>query len=455
MNTKRGILFIGIAFLVFCAFVGTASAKTWYVDASNVGDLLEDGTIDHPFDLIQEGIDATDNGDIVLLSDGIYTGYGNKNLFWDGNIKHIIVRSENGANNCIIDCEGEGRGFALVDTYQNNSDVINGFTIKNGNPSADGGGIYCENSAPIISNNIFTGNYGNGGGGAIQIRNYNLDTEVQIVGNLIYNNTVLFDGAAMRLTVCNANVICNTIYGNKVDFRRTGGIEIDNAYNPGKVVRITNSIIWTNDKQQINNQHGVTQLYVTYCDVQGSWAGTGNIDTDPLFVDGDPFDYHLQAGSPCIEAGTNVGAPSTDLDGNLRPIDGDEDGIAIVDMGAFEYNPESMTVKVNINPDTLNLQSNGEWITAYIELPEDYDVVDIDVSTILLENTVSAEANPTEIGDYDDDGIPDLMVKFDRSVVQDILEVRDEVEITVTGEVAGTQFGGSDTIRVIDKGKGK
>jgi len=32
MNTKLGILLVGIGFLIFCSFVGTASAKTWYVD---------------------------------------------------------------------------------------------------------------------------------------------------------------------------------------------------------------------------------------------------------------------------------------------------------------------------------------------------------------------------------------------------------------------------------------
>jgi hypothetical protein len=105
---------------------------------------------------------------------------------------------------------------------------------------------------------------------------------------------------------------------------------------------------------------------------------------------------------------------------------------------------------IDINPDTLNVKSNGEWITAYIELPEGYDVADIDVSTILLEDEIPAEAYPTGIGDYDYDGIADLMVKFDRSVVQEILEPGEEVEITVTGEVAGTPFEGSDTIIVID-----
>ena len=108
---------------------------------------------------------------------------------------------------------------------------------------------------------------------------------------------------------------------------------------------------------------------------------------------------------------------------------------------------------IDFDPDTLNLKSKGKWITCYIELPESYDMGDIALSTIKLNDEVLAESRPTEIGDYDNDGLPDLMVKFDMSAVQQILEVGNEVKITVSGELnEGTAFEGSDKIRVIDKG---
>lgn len=108
---------------------------------------------------------------------------------------------------------------------------------------------------------------------------------------------------------------------------------------------------------------------------------------------------------------------------------------------------------IEIDPDTLNLKSEGKWITCYIELLGGLDANNIDVSTIMLNNTVPADKT-TKIGDYNGDNIADLMVKFDRSDVQKILKVGDKVNITVSGKTYdGNQFEGSDTIRVIDKGK--
>lgn len=115
---------------------------------------------------------------------------------------------------------------------------------------------------------------------------------------------------------------------------------------------------------------------------------------------------------------------------------------------------------IDIDPDTLNLKSNGQWITAYIELPEGYDVANIDVNSIALtvegqDFTVDPAAS-TAIGDYDGDGISDLMVKFDRAAIRDHLGVVDiddgdkfyDITPTVTGNIAGTPFEGSDTITV-------
>ncbi|UCE38375.1 MAG: SBBP repeat-containing protein [Thermoplasmata archaeon] len=97
---------------------------------------------------------------------------------------------------------------------------------------------------------------------------------------------------------------------------------------------------------------------------------------------------------------------------------------------------------IDIDPDTLNLKSKGRWITCYIDLPG-YDVNDIDIGTILLEDTISAEW-----GDVQNDT---LMVKFDRSEVEDLLSPGN-YNLKVTGELTdGIEFKGfSDEIRVIE-----
>jgi hypothetical protein len=109
----------------------------------------------------------------------------------------------------------------------------------------------------------------------------------------------------------------------------------------------------------------------------------------------------------------------------------------------------TIAAKVDFDPDVLNLKSTGNYVTVYIELPDSFDVGQIDVSSIQLNGTVPALVKPTQIGDYDTDGIPDLMVKFDRVAVKSLLTPGDQVEVTITGEVAGLPFAGTDTIRVI------
>jgi hypothetical protein len=112
---------------------------------------------------------------------------------------------------------------------------------------------------------------------------------------------------------------------------------------------------------------------------------------------------------------------------------------------------------LGIKPDALNLKSKREWITSYIELPEGYSVNDINISTIMLNNTVTAEPEPVAVGDYDSNGVASLMLKF--SLTQVIAYVCDHsdlrrgyvaVTLTVRGYLNdGTPFQGSDTIRAV------
>jgi hypothetical protein len=111
--------------------------------------------------------------------------------------------------------------------------------------------------------------------------------------------------------------------------------------------------------------------------------------------------------------------------------------------------------QVDINPENLNLRSKGEWITTYIEIAESFDMHNVDVSSIMLNGTIPvASSAPVTIGDNDNDGIPDLMVKIDRATVESwIYNTKGirygNVALTITGELLdGTIFKGTDVIFV-------
>ncbi len=134
-----------------------------------------------------------------------------------------------------------------------------------------------------------------------------------------------------------------------------------------------------------------------------------------------------------------------------------------VQLGTTPIHGMSIQAPVDIAPDTLNLGSTGRWVTVYIELAEGYDVSQIDTSSIMLDNVPADPTAPTQIGDYDNDGVGDLMVKFDRFAAIDyiwsiihhmgsqISDKRWEVTLTIIGELLNDPviiFAGSDTITV-------
>jgi len=118
---------------------------------------------------IQAGINAATTGDTVLVADGTYTGNGNHDIDFLG--KAIVVMSENGAENCVIDCaasyEDEHRGFHF-NGGEDSTTILEGFTIKNGYIVCDwaapamGGGILCYSSSPRITHNTIIENIVNG-----------------------------------------------------------------------------------------------------------------------------------------------------------------------------------------------------------------------------------------------------------------------------------------------------
>ncbi|MDH7598298.1 MAG: right-handed parallel beta-helix repeat-containing protein [Sedimentisphaerales bacterium] len=173
---------------------------------------------------------------------------------------------------------------------------------------------------------------------------------------VVYNNLILNcnSGGIAVENSCNALIANNTIVGCGRGIRLFDLGRWDPPYslNPGGgTATIINCIIWDcpqaatlADSSNTSIKDRGSHLMVLFCNIKGgrqaisisgqystlTW-GDGNLDVDPLFVDPLHTDYHLQPGSPLIDAGTSEDAPSTDLDGFARPC-----GKGF-DIGAYEY----------------------------------------------------------------------------------------------------------------------
>jgi hypothetical protein len=172
---------------------------------------------------IQAGISAAADGDTVLVADGTYTGPGNRDISLQG--KAITVRSENGPQLCIIDCQQQARGF----TCQGDPSgaTVQGFTILNGESgSGFGGGVYCVNSSLTIAGNQITGNHGSQGGGV-----YLYDFHGMVSGNVIQGNTAGSGGGIhCRSDLQGASITGNLIQDNAAGIG--GGISFYFANGP-------------------------------------------------------------------------------------------------------------------------------------------------------------------------------------------------------------------------------
>lgn len=173
---------------IFFAAASVVVAGSLYVDDDAVcdpgpgnplvSDPAEDGSQAHPFDAIQQAIDAAVNDDEVIILPGTYRGDGNRDIDYGG--KAITVRSTDPANldvveRTVIDCQGNEsdphRGFCFQSGEDPNS-ILDGITITNGYGKdyselvqSIGGGICCLQSNPLIRNCIIRGNSALKGGG--------------------------------------------------------------------------------------------------------------------------------------------------------------------------------------------------------------------------------------------------------------------------------------------------
>lgn len=294
------------------------------INCTIIGDVIvrpivENLTTGEKYDYIQDAIDFALAGDEIVVSEGI----SEENINFKG--KNLTLRSTDPNDSAIVAAtiiNGGDKDSAV--TFSNAEDascVLAGFTITDAN-----NGIYCSGASPTITNCSISANV-SAGIKLCQSSNPTI-TNCCIVDNA-GTGIEMWAYKAGRVTIFNYPIITNcSIAGNQQN-----GIS-------GGIPTITNSIIWANSPQQIADTQGT--FSVTYSNVQGGWAGEGNIDIDPLFADPDNGDYHLksQAGrwdentqtwvvddltSPCIDAGD----PSIPIGFEPLPNGG------IINMGAY------------------------------------------------------------------------------------------------------------------------
>lgn len=150
------------------------------------------------FPNIQAAVDAVQDGDIIELTDGTFTGDGNRDVNYLG--KAITIRSQGGPDVCTIDCEasvGEPRRGFIFEYGEGSGSVLQGVTVIHGDVPGmgymeHGDAVLCHSSSPTIENCIFRENGIDrvGEGGALYCTGYEAFPTVvdcQFINNVAYS----------------------------------------------------------------------------------------------------------------------------------------------------------------------------------------------------------------------------------------------------------------------------
>jgi parallel beta-helix repeat protein len=409
--------FLLVAGSLLCAAL-TASATTRYVNLNNPAPVAPYTNWLTAATNIQDAIDVAGAGEEVFVTNGVYqTGvravYGMTNRV--AVTKALTVRSLNGPAVTSIVGSGPNGPAAVRCAYLTGGATLAGFTLTNGavQTSGDdyrnrsGGGVWCESWSAVVTNCVLAGNSADHNAGGAYVGTL---TNCTLTGNsanqgggadyAMLNNCTLTGNSADAGGGASRSVLNNcTVAGNSADYgggaydstlhnctltgnsASAGGgaayatlnnctVAGNSAYSSGGgdyAGTLTNCIVYYNTAPDGANYSFGT---LNYCCTTPLPAGTGNVATEPLFVDTNGWsNLRLQAGSPCINAGLNAYAPGpTDLDGNPR-ISG-----SIVDAGAYEFQfPQvSYVALASANP----VWPYSSWATAATNIQDAVDVTE-------------------------------------------------------------------------------
>jgi parallel beta-helix repeat protein len=296
----------------------------------------------------------TVTGNFIINNSASSAGGGVGIYFSSPLIQGNVIRN----NGQITGFSGGTGGGGVVIQGASSAQILNNDISNNSWSSADGGGISLfAAGTPTIQNNVVSYNSAFSQGGGFYIVNV---SDATIVQNLIFGNTAATGGGVYWLVPSGARgpfLTNNTIYVNNAS--QGSGVYADGFDSQSQLVN--NIIIAAPGQTAVTcgNFVSTSPIFKTNDVVSASgspYGGlctnqtglNGNISADPLFVNGDAGDFHLKTGSPAIDAGTDGGTPVADFDGVTRPLDGNGDGTAVIDIGAFEAPTLDQTSPVTV-----------------------------------------------------------------------------------------------------------
>jgi parallel beta-helix repeat protein len=343
---------------------------------------------------VQTGLNAATAGDQVWVAAGTYVE--NITLKADVALYGGFAGGETErqqrdwrTNRTILDGNRAG-SVVTVPAGATPSARIDGFTIANGKtsftlPNYMGGGIVAVGASPTIANNVIRDNIANDGGGiylknsAAVIVNNTISGNSAIAGGglcvwydspLIANNVITGNGAikgsAMSTWYGSPTITGNTIAAN-VAGRNTGGalnLTVTSGTIANNIIAFNSAGIymnWGDTVPVLRGNCAYGNMRFNYWGLADPTGTNNNISTDPMFADLACGNFHLQPGSPSIDAGSSGDALSgwLDIDGQSRQAG------AAVDIGADEADgttwPVGPYTVVQVRPDGDDSADGTSW----------------------------------------------------------------------------------------------
>ncbi len=268
----------------------------------DISDPNENGSAEHPFDSIQEAIDASSHGDMIIILQGTYSGNGNRDIDFKGKAITVTGEDPNDPNLVTINCGGTEnephRGF-VFQNYEIPDSILSGVTITGGfanqggaiyctdcvrptitncslkmNTASYGGAIYDSNASPNITNCAFNQNNADAGGAIYNNSQFSGCTPV-ITSCLFYNNTSNYNGGAMYNYGKAAPILTKCTFESNYSSGGGGAIRNNQTNN----MTVTNCIFTTNEAKTsggaFRNSSGCN-INLTNCTFFANFAQNGN-----------------------------------------------------------------------------------------------------------------------------------------------------------------------------------